>query len=150
MAAHRKSSRTALPATWCHRDTIQLATSIEALLADPAHAKEMARAGGSAPRRVSLQCLCKSLKKSCANNANPDVTETYAPFLEFGGPPGRYARFPKAWPASHQVTVLTGRLDLESACRRRSENFTAERSPFGWRREENACSPFISYMVTIP
>ena len=28
-----------------------------------------------------------------------NVTETYAPFLEFGGPPVKSGPWPKAWPA---------------------------------------------------
>jgi len=47
-----------------HGDTIQLATSIEALLADPAHAKEMgARGRQRAEHEFRFNAFAKSLKK---------------------------------------------------------------------------------------
>lgn len=65
------------------------------------------------------------------------VTETYAPFLEFGGPPVKVRALARGLAArGNQVTVLTadwgfeGRLDA-------TEANGAERSPFGWRQMES-------------
>jgi glycosyltransferase involved in cell wall biosynthesis len=65
------------------------------------------------------------------------VTETYAPFLEFGGPPVKVRALAQGL-ASHgnQVTVLTADWGLEA--RMSKEGATdAEHSPYGWRRVEN-------------
>ena len=65
------------------------------------------------------------------------VTETYAPFLEFGGPPVKVRALAQGI-ARHgnQVTVLTADWGLEE--RMSAEKAAgAERSPFGWRRIEN-------------
>jgi glycosyltransferase involved in cell wall biosynthesis len=65
------------------------------------------------------------------------VTETYAPFLEFGGPPVKVRALAQGLVKhGHQVTVLTAdwglgaRIDAQEASR-------AQQSPFGWRRVEN-------------
>jgi glycosyltransferase involved in cell wall biosynthesis len=67
-----------------------------------------------------------------------NVTETYAPFLEFGGPPVKVRALSEglAW-RGHQVTVLTADWGLEKRMQAQEEKITAERSPFGWRRQEN-------------
>ena len=65
------------------------------------------------------------------------VTETYAPFLEFGGPPVKVRALAQGL-AEHgnEVTVLTA--DWGVAVRMKSkEAFGAERSAFGWSRAEN-------------
>jgi glycosyltransferase involved in cell wall biosynthesis len=65
------------------------------------------------------------------------VTETYAPFLEFGGPPVKVRALAQGL-AGHgnEVTVLTADWGLEA--RMSAEGVSgAERSPFGWRRSEN-------------
>jgi glycosyltransferase involved in cell wall biosynthesis len=65
------------------------------------------------------------------------VTETYAPFLEFGGPPVKVRALAQGL-AGHgnEVTVLTA--DWGLAARLSAEEVAgAERSPFGWRRPEN-------------
>jgi glycosyltransferase involved in cell wall biosynthesis len=67
-----------------------------------------------------------------------NVTETYAPFLEFGGPPVKVRALSEGLARrGHQVTVLTADWDLEKRLQAQEEKITAERSPFGWRREEN-------------
>lgn len=74
------------------------------------------------------------------------VTETYAPFLEFGGPPVKVRALAHGL-AGHgnQVTVLTAdwglgeRMSAEEAA-------GAERSPFGWRRVENGVT--ATYLPT--
>jgi glycosyltransferase involved in cell wall biosynthesis len=67
-----------------------------------------------------------------------NVTETYAPFLEFGGPPVKVRALSEGLARrGHQVTVLTADWGLEKRLQTQEEKVTAERSPFGWRREEN-------------
>jgi glycosyltransferase involved in cell wall biosynthesis len=67
-----------------------------------------------------------------------NVTETYAPFLEFGGPPVKVRALSEGLARrGHQVTVLTADWGLEKRLQTQGEKMTAERSPFGWRRNEN-------------
>jgi glycosyltransferase involved in cell wall biosynthesis len=67
-----------------------------------------------------------------------NVTETYAPFLEFGGPPMKVRALSEGLARrGHQVTVLTADWGLEKRLQAEEERITAERSPFGWRRNEN-------------
>jgi glycosyltransferase involved in cell wall biosynthesis len=67
-----------------------------------------------------------------------NVTETYAPFLEFGGPPVKVRALSEGLARrGHQVTVLTADWGVEKRLQTQEEKITAERSPFGWRREEN-------------
>ena len=67
-----------------------------------------------------------------------NVTETYAPFLEFGGPPVKVRALSEGLARrGHQVTVLTADWGLEKRLQAPEEKLVAERSPFGWRRREN-------------
>ena len=67
-----------------------------------------------------------------------NVTETYAPFLEFGGPPVKVRALSEGLARrGHQVTVLTADWGLEKRLQTQEEKITAERSPFGWRRTGN-------------
>ncbi len=67
-----------------------------------------------------------------------NVTETYAPFLEFGGPPVKVRALSEGLARrGHQVTVLTADWGLEKRLQTPEEKSAAERSPFGWRRNEN-------------
>ena len=67
-----------------------------------------------------------------------NVTETYAPFLEFGGPPVKVRALSEGLARrGHQVTVLTADWGLEKRLQTQEQKTRAERSPFGWRREEN-------------
>ena len=67
-----------------------------------------------------------------------NVTETYAPFLEFGGPPVKVRALSEGLARrGHQVTVLTADWGLERRLQSTEEKNSAERSPFGWRRREN-------------
>jgi glycosyltransferase involved in cell wall biosynthesis len=67
-----------------------------------------------------------------------NVTETYAPFLEFGGPPVKVRALSEGLARrGHQVTVLTADWGLEKRLQTPEEKLAAERSPFGWRRTEN-------------
>jgi len=65
------------------------------------------------------------------------VTETYAPFLEFGGPPVKVRALARGLAGlGHEVSVLTA--DWGVRARMNSdEGFGAERSPFGWTQKEN-------------
>jgi len=126
-----------------HGDPIQLATSIEALLADPVHAKEMgARGQQRAEHEFRFNVFAKSLKKSCATNANPERHGNVRSFFEFGAPVKVRALSEGLARRGHQVTVVTATGAWKSACKRRKRK-SAERSPFGWRREKMACNPFI-------
>ena len=65
------------------------------------------------------------------------VTETYAPFLEFGGPPVKVRALTQGLAASgNEVTVLTADWGFEERISR-EEASGAEQTPFGWRRTEN-------------
>ena len=67
-----------------------------------------------------------------------NVTETYAPFFEFGGPPVKVRALSEGLARrGHQVTVLTADWGLEKRLQTQEEKTTPERSPFGWRRNEN-------------
>lgn len=67
-----------------------------------------------------------------------NITETYAPFLEFGGPPVKVRALAEGLTRrGHQVTVLTADWGLEKRGEPQREKVTMERSPFGWRRREN-------------
>jgi glycosyltransferase involved in cell wall biosynthesis len=67
-----------------------------------------------------------------------NVTETYAPFLEFGGPPVKVRALSEGLARrGHQVTVLTADWGLEKRLETQEEKNPPERSPFGWRRREN-------------
>jgi glycosyltransferase involved in cell wall biosynthesis len=66
-----------------------------------------------------------------------NVTETYAPFLEFGGPPVKVKALARGLAErGHEVTVLTADWGFER--RRGDAKLTAaERSPFGWKQTED-------------
>jgi glycosyltransferase involved in cell wall biosynthesis len=67
-----------------------------------------------------------------------NVTESYAPFLEFGGPPVKVRALSEGLARrGHTVTVLTADWGLEERMRAEGESIAAERSPFGWRKNEN-------------
>jgi glycosyltransferase involved in cell wall biosynthesis len=65
-----------------------------------------------------------------------NVTETYAPFLEFGGPPVKVRALSEGLAKrGHQITVLTADWGFEARMQDRPELSSAVRSPFGWRHE---------------
>lgn len=65
-----------------------------------------------------------------------NVTASYAPFLEFGGPPVKVRALSEGLAKrGHSVTVLTPDWGIEK--RLHETGIAAERSPFGWKREEN-------------
>ena len=67
-----------------------------------------------------------------------NVTETYAPFLEFGGPPVKVRALAEGLAQKgHQVTVVTADWGLGKRAAATEEKNTSEWSPFGWRRKEN-------------
>ncbi len=66
------------------------------------------------------------------------VTETYAPFLEFGGPPVKVRALAEGLAQrGHGVTVLSADWGLEKRAEIQGEKVATERSPFGWRRRVN-------------
>ena len=66
-----------------------------------------------------------------------NVTETYAPFLEFGGPPVKVRALAEGLAANgNQVTVLTADWGLKKRLNA-EEASGPERTPFGWSRVEN-------------
>lgn len=61
------------------------------------------------------------------------VTESYAPFFEFGGPPVKVGALARGLAArGHEVTVLTADWGFEQRANAKNEAM-GERSPFGWR-----------------
>ena len=67
-----------------------------------------------------------------------NVTETYAPFLEFGGPPVKVRALAEGLARrKHSVNVLTADWGLEKRLQSHSEadlqTLGWDRSPFGWR-----------------
>jgi glycosyltransferase involved in cell wall biosynthesis len=67
-----------------------------------------------------------------------NVTETYAPFLEFGGPPVKVRALSEGLARrGHEVTVLTADWGVEQRIQVQDTKIAAERSPFGWRLREN-------------
>jgi glycosyltransferase involved in cell wall biosynthesis len=67
-----------------------------------------------------------------------NVTETYAPFLEFGGPPVKVRALSEGLARrGHTVGVLTADWGFEKRLQSEEGKIAAERSPFGWRSNEN-------------
>ena len=67
-----------------------------------------------------------------------NVTETYAPFLEFGGPPVKVRALSEGLARrGHTVGVLTADWGLEKRMPAQEGKMATDRSPFGWRRTEN-------------
>src|SRR5882672_3582894 len=67
-----------------------------------------------------------------------NVTETYAPFLEFGGPPVKVRALSEGLARrGHTVGVLTADWGFEKRLQSETAKIAAERSPFGWRSNEN-------------
>lgn len=66
-----------------------------------------------------------------------NVTATYAPFLEFGGPPVKvHALAQRLAQRGHQVSVLSADWGIESRLPALLPEVHADRSPFGWRLTE--------------
>jgi glycosyltransferase involved in cell wall biosynthesis len=67
-----------------------------------------------------------------------NVTQSYAPFFEFGGPPVKVrALSSELARRGHQVTVLTADWGLENHFPGGVAPTATDRSPFGWRQDEN-------------
>jgi glycosyltransferase involved in cell wall biosynthesis len=67
-----------------------------------------------------------------------NVTQSYAPFFEFGGPPVKVrALSSELARRGHQVTVLTADWGLEDRFPHGLPPTGTDRSPFGWRQDEN-------------
>ena len=66
-----------------------------------------------------------------------NVTQSYAPFYEFGGPPVKVEALANGLTQrGHGVTVLTADLGFEGR-KETEKNGRDERSPFGWTRQAN-------------
>jgi glycosyltransferase involved in cell wall biosynthesis len=66
-----------------------------------------------------------------------NVTQTYAPFLEFGGPPVKvHALAEHLAQCGDQVSVLTADWGVEARLPSLPPDVQADRSPFGWRLTE--------------
>jgi glycosyltransferase involved in cell wall biosynthesis len=66
------------------------------------------------------------------------VTQTYAPFYEFGGPPVKVAALAGGLARrGHGVTVLSADWGVEKRCAGQPGGFTPKRSPFGWAGQAN-------------
>lgn len=67
-----------------------------------------------------------------------NVTQSYAPFYEFGGPPVKVRALSRELSRrGHQVTVLTADWDLEARFSGGVAPAGTTRSPFGWRQDED-------------
>jgi len=67
-----------------------------------------------------------------------NVTQSYAPFFEFGGPPVKVRALSEELARrGHQITVLTADWNLEARFPGGVPFAGTMRSPFGWRRDEN-------------
>jgi glycosyltransferase involved in cell wall biosynthesis len=67
-----------------------------------------------------------------------NVTQSYAPFFEFGGPPVKVrALSAELARRGHQVTVLTADWGLEARFPNSEPAGGTTRSPFGWRHDED-------------
>ncbi len=67
-----------------------------------------------------------------------NVTQSYAPFFEFGGPPAKVRALAEGLSArGHEVTVLTSDWGLQKRLSEHPEEPTALHGPFGSRRELN-------------
>jgi glycosyltransferase involved in cell wall biosynthesis len=67
-----------------------------------------------------------------------NVTQTYFPFLEFGGPPVKVRSLSQQLTKlGHQVTVLTADWGMKSRASPEAVGISAERSALGWRLEES-------------
>ncbi len=65
-----------------------------------------------------------------------NVTQSYSPFFEFGGPPEKVRALSEGLvKMGHEVTVLTADWGLERRVAELPGEPPAESSPFGWRRE---------------
>jgi len=67
-----------------------------------------------------------------------NVTQTYFPFLEFGGPPVKVRSLSQHLAKrGHHVTVLTADWGLKSRASAAAAESDAQRSPWGWQLEES-------------
>ncbi len=67
-----------------------------------------------------------------------NVSATYQPFAEFGGPPVKVQALSEGLAKrGHEVTVLTVDWGLEKRLAELQEPTMTDRSPFGWRRKVN-------------
>src|ERR1043166_4247012 len=67
-----------------------------------------------------------------------NVTQSYAPFYEFGGPPVKVEALAKGLvERGHDVTVLSADWGFEKRKESHPSDVSSRRSPFGWTRNAN-------------
>jgi glycosyltransferase involved in cell wall biosynthesis len=67
-----------------------------------------------------------------------NVTQSYTPFLEFGGPPVKVRALSEALARrGHAITVRPADCGFEARLGQAIESSGVDRSPFGWRREQD-------------
>ncbi|HUL17329.1 MAG TPA: glycosyltransferase [Terriglobales bacterium] len=78
-----------------------------------------------------------------------NVTESYAPFYEFGGPPVKVQALSEGLVArGHEVTVLTADWGVEKREKEKPSTLAPDRSPFGWRSEKSGvCAIYLPTWV---
>jgi len=80
-----------------------------------------------------------------------NVTETYAPFFEFGGPPVKVRALSEGLARrGHPVTVVTADWGLEKRLQAPEEKITAERSPSAGAGRKWRAIHLYTHVVTIP
>ena len=76
-----------------------------------------------------------------------NVTQSYAPFYEFGGPPLKVEALSNGLAArGHEVTVLTADWGYETRQANDDKGVRASRSPFGWTQEATALLTETAYV----
>ena len=75
------------------------------------------------------------------------VTQSYAPFYEFGGPPVKVEALARGLASrGHEVTVLTADWGYEARKAKEENGAISKRSPFGWTREQDGVNSL--YLAT--
>src|SRR6201999_283275 len=101
-----------------------------------ANGREGQRASGE---RVSLPSFLEGLQENPARTMRIlNVTQSYAPFFEFGGPPVKVRALSEGLAKlGHEVTVLTADWGLQARAGKFAEEWPTEASPFGQRSKVN-------------
>src|SRR5260221_3153441 len=89
--------------------------------------------------QIPVQCFRQITKKDLARSMRIlNVTQTYFPFLEFGGPPVKVRSLSQQLAKGrHHVRVLTADWGLKSRASAAVAARSAERTALGWRLEES-------------
>ena len=95
--------------------------------------------GNESEPRIQIWSFCKIVEEDSSRAMRIlNVTQSYAPFFEFGGPPVKVrALSHELARRGHQVTVLTADWNLEARFASGVAPSGTTRSPFGWRQDED-------------